>query len=129
MKKLFAMNKLDEKGLIDLVIESELVKLPGTIRVMETREGEFVNSDKEVIKYASMMVADLEELEALTSIGLEDNVNLIRLKISGYKGESLSQFEGKNFDSNNFDIQFHKTNKGIQSLMFSAELTGLREVK
>lgn len=100
-----SMNKVNKDVLLEAVTGEVNVKVPATVEVLDTQTGTIKQESGEM-KWGSLTVADTEELELLRSVGLEDNVNQLKVKLADYKGEDISILVGQLLDTSNMELVF-----------------------
>lgn len=132
MKKL-GMSNVDKDTLLELVVGNELaLVIPKTVVVRDIDSGSIDRKDKEPLLWATLKVSDSEELKALTDLGYEENVSIIKLKIVQYGGESLDYMIGKTVDTSDLEIVFDEKNtpRGttLRGLAFRSKLQEIKVV-
>lgn len=110
-----SMNKVNKDVLLEAVTGEVNVKVPATVEVLDTQTGTIKQESGEM-KWGSLTVADTEELELLRSVGLEDNVNQLKVKLADYKGEDISILVGQLLDTSTMELVFieKRTPRGTQ---------------
>lgn len=133
MKKIM-MNKVDKDVLVEIISGRAEVSIPETVIVGSVQTGSFDRGEKGLMCWANMVVYSSDELELLTSVGLEENANELKLKLANYQNENLDNWIDKKIDVSEFEVVLveKKGNRGttdIVGLAFRAEIADLREIK
>ena len=105
MKKI-AMSKVTKESLVDVVLGQSEVVIPNSVTVLNYQTGEFDRGEQGVMYWANLEVCSTDELEKLTQVELQENVNVIKLKIADYKEESLDSLIGKVFATHDMEVLF-----------------------
>ena len=132
MKKI-AMSKVTKESLVDVVLGQSKVVIPNSVTVLNYQTGEFDRGEQGVMYWANLEVCSTDELEKLTQVELQENVNVIKLKIADYKEESLDSLIGKVFATHDMEVLFldKKTPRGvdINGMALKTSLKELQEIK
>lgn len=100
------MNKVNKDILLQAVTGEVNVKVPAVVEVLDTQTGTIKQENGTETQWASLTVADSEELEVMRSVGYEDNVNQLKVKLADYKGEDVSLLVGHLLDTSNMELVF-----------------------
>lgn len=111
-----SMNKVNKDVLLQAVTGEINVRVPATVEVLDTQMGTIKQENGTETQWASLTVADTEELDTLRSVGYEDNVNQLKVKLADYKGEDVTLLVGKLLDTTNMELVFteKRTPRGTQ---------------
>lgn len=101
-----SMNKVNKDILLQAVTGEVNVKVPAVVEVLDTQTGTIKQENGTETQWASLTVADSEELEVMRSVGYEDNVNQLKVKLADYKGEDVSLLVGHLLDTSNMELVF-----------------------
>lgn len=128
-----AMNKVTKEVLLELLSgENVDVMIPEKVTVVSYVADSIDRGDKGLIYWARLEVTPTEELNLLKSIGLEENANLLKLKLSGYQNENLNALVGRNLDTAGMELVFDekkiRDRTDIVGLCFKSELKDLKAV-
>ncbi|MFT9225007.1 hypothetical protein [Liquorilactobacillus satsumensis] len=105
--KKITMNKIDESTLLDLVLGQ--VAIPKTVKVVDYQNGDIDRGDKGLLYWANLQVVDTEQLAKLASIGMEDNADVLKLKLANYDNQNLADYVGTVLDVSNAGLVFTKS--------------------
>lgn len=111
-----SMNNVNKDVLLEAVTGEVNVKVPATVEVLDTQTGVIKQENGKETQWASLTVADTEELELLRSVGLEDNVSPLKVKLADYKGEDVNILVGQLLDTSNMELVFieKRNSRGTQ---------------
>lgn len=111
-----SMNKVNKDVLLQAVTGEVNVRVPATVEVLDTQTGTIKQENGTETQWASLTVADTEELDTLRSVGYEDNVNQLKVKLADYKGEDVNLLVGQLLDTTNMELVFieKRTPRGAQ---------------
>lgn len=111
-----SMNKVNKDVLLQVVTGEVSVRVPATVEVLDTQTGTIKQENGTETQWASLTVADTEELDTLRSVGYEDNVNQLKVKLADYKGEDVNLLVGQLLDTTNMELVFteKRTPRGTQ---------------
>lgn len=128
-----SMAKVDKEALLAMAIgEDVVISIPSKVKVMDYQTGTFKRDSGEEMFWANLMVADSEELALLEKVGLEENANMLKVKLAGYNNQNLNNLLGAELATDNMGAVFleKKTRIGIDivGMAFKADLNGLRAV-
>lgn len=101
-----SMNQVNKDVLLQVVTGEVNVKVPQTVEVLDTNTGVIKQEDGTEMQWASLAVADTEELELLRSINREELVPQLKVKLADYKGEDVSLLVGQLLDTSNMELVF-----------------------
>lgn len=101
-----SMNKVNKDVLLQVVTGEVNVKVPAVVEVLDTQSGVIKQEDGTEMQWASLAVADTEELELLRSINREELVPQLKVKLADYKGEDVSLLVGQLLDTSNMELVF-----------------------
>lgn len=101
-----SMNKVNKDVLLEALTGEVNVKIPATVEVLDTHTGVIKQENGADTQWASLTVADTEELELLRSVNLEENVSQLKVKLADYKGEDVSLLIGHSLDTSNMELVF-----------------------
>lgn len=130
-----AMNKVTKDVLLELLSgENVDVVIPDKVTVISYVADSIDQGEKGLMYWARLEVTSTEELELLQSIGLQENANILKVKLSGYQNENLNNLVGKNLDTSVMELIFDekkiRDRTDIVGLAFKTELKELKtEVK
>lgn len=100
------MNQVTKEALLQIVAGEVNVKVPAVVEVLDTQTGVIKQEDGTEMQWASLAVADTEELELLRSINREELVPQLKVKLADYKGEDVSLLVGQLLDTSNMELVF-----------------------
>lgn len=130
-----AMNNVD-KGILLSMISGEDIKIniPKVVKVVDFQTGDFDRGgDKGVMYWANLSVVDSEELALLEQVGLLDNANELKMKISNYQNENLDNLIGVDLKTSGMDVVFTEKNSNrgseITGLAFKTDLNEIKGAK
>lgn len=111
-----SMDKVNKDVLLQVVTGEVNVKVPQTVEVLDTQTGTIQQQDGTEMQWASLTVADTEELDTLRSVGYEDNVSQLKVKLADYKGEDVNLLVGQLLDTTTMELVFteKRTPRGTQ---------------
>lgn len=101
-----SMNKVNKDVLLQAVTGEVNVRVPATVEVLDTQMGTIKQENGTETQWASLTVADTEELDTLRSVGYEDNVNQLKVKLADYKGEDVTLLVGQLLDTTTMELVF-----------------------
>lgn len=127
------MAKVNSENILEaLKGETTKIVISERVTVRSVTQGEIKKEGQEDILWARLNVSDSHELKSLTEIGFGGNSGIFKLKLAGYKGESLEQLVGKEIDTKDLEIFYdeEKTPRGpkLVGLGFVAEFKNLKVV-
>lgn len=126
-----SMDKVNKDVLLQVITGEVNVKVPQTVEVLDTQTGTIKQENGTEMQWASLTVADSEDLDLLRSIGREELVPQLKVKVADYKGEDISLFVGHSLDTSNMELVFiEKRNpRGTQidGIAFRTTLADTRE--
>lgn len=99
------MDKVTKDVLLQLVTGEVNVQVPAVVEVLDTQTG-VIQQENGEMQWASLTVADTEELELLRSINREELVPQLKVKLADYKGEDVSLLVGQLLDTTNMELVF-----------------------
>lgn len=128
-----AMNKVTKEALLDLLSNGNVeIVIPSEVTVIDYVDGNIDRADKGLMYWARLEVVSTEELELLKQVGLEENANLLKLKLSGYQNENLNALVGRTLNTAGMELVFDekkvRDRMDIVGLCFKSELKDLKEV-
>lgn len=128
-----AMNKVTKETLLDLLSGGNVeMNIPNEVTVVSYVADSIDRGDKGLMYWARLEVVSTEELELLKKVGLEENANLLKLKLSGYQNENLNALVGRNLDTAGMELVFDekkiRDRTDIVGLCFKSELKDLKAV-
>ena len=100
-----SMDKVNKDVLLQVVTGEVNVKVPQTVEVLDTQTGVIKQENGET-QWASLTVADSEDLDLLRSIGREELVPQLKVKLADYKGEDVNILVGQLLDTSNMELVF-----------------------
>ncbi len=100
-----SMDKVNKDVLLQMVTGEVNVTVPAVVEVLDTQTGTIQQENGEM-QWASLTVADTEELELLRSINREELVPQLKVKLADYKGEDVSLLVGQLLDTTNMQLVF-----------------------
>lgn len=111
-----SMDKVNKDVLLQVVTGEVNVKVPQTVEVLDTQTGTIKQENGTETQWASLTVADTEELDTLRSVGYEDNVSQLKVKLADYKGEDVNLLVGQLLDTTTMELVFteKRTPRGTQ---------------
>lgn len=111
-----SMDKVNKDVLLQVVTGEVNVRIPQTVEVLDTQMGTIKQENGTEMQWASLTVADSEELELLRSINREELVPQLKVKLADYKGEDVNLLVGQLLDTTNMELVFmeKRTPRGIQ---------------
>lgn len=101
-----SMNQVNKEVLLQMVSGEVNVTVPAVVEVLDTQSGVIKQEDGTEMQWASLAVADTEELELLRSINREELVPQLKVKLADYKGEDVSLLVGQLLDTSNMELVF-----------------------
>lgn len=126
------MNKANQDAVLSCLLnpkENEIY-VPDSIKIMSLESGEIENGNR-VTKWIKFACVSVEELEKLASVGLEENANEIKMKVSGYQGEDFGNLIGAVLETSDLAIEFDEQKRGnrssIAGLCFRANMNDLKK--
>lgn len=103
--KTIGMNKVDKQALVEIACGAEMqVDFPNKVVVLDFEGGTIDQGEQGKMAWAKLIVGSAEELRKLKSVGLEENVNELTLKLAKYNGENLNDLVGKTISTDSADI-------------------------
>lgn len=128
-----AMNKVTKETLLELLSGGNVeMSIPSEVTVVDYVADSIDRGDKGLMYWARLEVVSTEELELLKQVGLEENANPLKLKISGYSNENLNSFVGRTVDTTGMELVFDekkiRDSKEIVGLCFKADLKDVKVV-
>lgn len=130
-----AMNKVTKETLLDLLSGADIeMDIPSKVTVVDYVADSIDRGDKGLMYWARLEVVSTVELELLKQVGLEENANLLKLKLSGYQNENLDSLVGVTINTAAMELVFDekkiRDRTDIVGLAFKTELKDLKvEVK
>lgn len=128
-----SMDKVNKEALLQIVTGEVNVRVPQTVEVLDTQSGVIKQEDGTEMQWASLAVADTEELELLRSINREELAPQLKVKLADYKGEDVGLLVGQLLDTSTMQLVFiEKRNpRGtqIEGLAFRTTVADLKEGK
>lgn len=111
-----SMDKVNKDVLLQVVTGEVNVRVPQTVEVLDTQMGTIKQENGTEMQWASLTVADTEELELLRSINREELVPQLKVKLADYKGEDVNLLVGQLLDTTNMELVFmeKRTPRGTQ---------------
>lgn len=111
-----SMDKVNKDVLLQVVTGEVNVRIPQTVEVLDTQMGTIKQENGTEMQWASLTVADSEELELLRSINREELVPQLKVKLADYKGEDVNLLVGQLLDTTNMELVFmeKRTPRGTQ---------------
>ena len=101
-----SMDKVTKEVLLQVVTGEVNVRVPQTVEVLDTQMGTIQQQDGTEMQWASLTVADTEDLDLLRSIGREELVPQLKVKLADYKGEDVTLLVGQLLDTANMQLVF-----------------------
>lgn len=132
MKKI-AMNKFNEDAILGWLTEGDVeVNIPPLV-VVKSYESGTVENGSRTIDWARLEVVDMAELEALESVGLAENANILKVKLQNYQGQLLENFVGKTISTEEMELVLEKRRQGnnsnIDGVAFRTDISTIKEVR
>lgn len=111
-----SMDKVSKDVLLQVITGEVNVKVPQTVEVLDTQTGTIKQENGTEMQWASLTVADSEDLDLLRSIGREELVPQLKVKLADYKGEDVTLLVGQLLDTTNMELVFteKRTPRGTQ---------------
>ena len=111
-----SMDKVNKDVLLQVVTGEVNVRVPQTVEVLDTQTGTIKQENGTEMQWASLTVADSEDLDLLRSIGREELVPQLKVKLADYKGEDVNLLVGQLLDTTNMELVFmeKRTPRGTQ---------------
>lgn len=127
------MDKVNKDILLQVVTGEVNVRVPQTVEVLDTQTGTIKQEDGTEMQWASLTVADTEDLDLLRQIGREELAPQLKVKLADYKGEDVGLLVNQFLDTTNMQIVFmeKRTPRGtqIEGLAFRTTVEDLKEGK
>lgn len=101
-----SMDKITKDVLLKMVTGEVNVKVPAVVEVLDTQTGTIKQETGTEMQWASLTVADSEELELLRSINREELVPQLKVKLADYKSEEIGLLVGQLLDTSNMELVF-----------------------
>lgn len=101
-----SMDKITKDVLLKMVTGEVNVKVPAVVEVLDTQTGTIKQENGTEMQWASLTVADTEELELLRSINREELVPQLKVKLADYKSEEIGLLVGQLLDTSNMELVF-----------------------
>lgn len=101
-----SMDKVSKDVLLQVVTGEVNVRVPQTVEVLDTQTGTIKQEDGTEMQWASLTVADTEDLDLLRSICREELVPQLKVKLADYKGEDVNLLVGQLLDTTNMELVF-----------------------
>lgn len=101
-----SMDKVTKDVLLQVVTGEVNVRVPQTVEVLDTQMGTIKQENGTEMQWASLTVADTEDLDLLRSIGREELVPQLKVKLADYKGEDVNLLVGELLDTSNMELVF-----------------------
>lgn len=101
-----SMDKVNKEVLLQVVTGEANVRVPAVVEVLDTQTGTIQQENGGEMQWASLTVADTEELELLRSINREELVPQLKVKLADYKGEDVNILVGQLLDTSNMELVF-----------------------
>lgn len=101
-----SMDKVNKDVLLQVVTGEVNVTVPAVVEVLDTQTGTIQQENGTEMQWASLAVADTEELELLRSINREELVPQLKVKLADYKGEDVGLLVGQLLDTSNMELVF-----------------------
>lgn len=126
-----SMNNVDTDVLLYLVVGEDVqVNIPSVVKVSSFNVGTYKDNKGDSHPWGNLTVCDADELKKLASVGLEHDVQELKIKLKGYQDEDLKTYVGKNLDVSDLDLVFTTDfRNNINGLAFRGNLAELKEVK
>lgn len=111
-----SMSNVTKDVLLQVVTGEVSVTVPAVVEVLDTQMGTIKQENGTEMQWASLTVADSEELELLRSINREELVPQLKVKLADYKGEDVNLLVGQLLDTTNMELVFleKRTPRGTQ---------------
>lgn len=111
-----SMDKVTKDVLLQVVAGEVNVRVPQTVEVLDTQTGTIKQEDGTEMQWASLTVADTEELDLLRSINREELVPRLKVKLADYRGEDVGLLVNQLLDTSNMQLVFleKRTPRGTQ---------------
>ena len=133
--KKVAMNKVTKESLLELLSGADIeMDIPSKVTVVDYVADSIDRGDKGLMYWARLEVVSTAELELLKQVGLEENANILKVKLSGYQNENLDSLVGVTINTAAMELVFDekkiRDRTDIVGLAFKTELKDLKvEVK
>lgn len=133
--KKVAMNKVTKESLLELLSGADIeMDIPSKVTVVDYVADSIDRGEKGLMYWARLEVTSTEQLQLLQSIGLEENANILKVKLSGYQNENLDSLVGVTINTAAMELVFDekkiRDRTDIVGLAFKTELKDLKvEVK
>lgn len=113
-----SMDKVNKDVLLKVVTGEVNVTVPTVVEVLDTQTGTIKQENGTEMQWASLAVADTEELELLRSINREELVPQLKVKLADYKGEDINILVGQLLDTTNMELVFieKRNSRGTQQI-------------
>lgn len=111
-----SMDKVNKDVLLQVITGEVNVRVPQTVEVLDTQTGTIKQENGTEMQWASLTVADSEDLDLLRSIGREELVPQLKVKLADYKGEDVNILVGQLLDTSTMELVFmeKRTPRGTQ---------------
>ncbi len=93
-----------QKKLLEAI--TVFTSIPSSVRVVELTTGVLNEGEENQRFWANLTVVDPVLYEQFESIGQEDYCPTFKVKLKGYSGEDLSQFQGMNISFDSYELAF-----------------------
>ncbi|MDT2371328.1 hypothetical protein P6Z85_14555 [Enterococcus faecium] len=128
-----SMNKVDKAAVLEILSGGDYaVDFPARVTVVDFDGGTIDQGEKGKMPWAKLIVASTDELKKLATVGLEDNANLITVKLASYEGENLNAYVGKVISTEPAEVVFQEKRSprgtDIVGMAFKMELGQVKVV-
>lgn len=83
-----------------------IVTIPTSLKVIDINTGIMNEGEENQRSWANLTVIDTELYEKFESIGQEEYCPTFKVKLKGYNGEDLSQFQDRDISFEDFELTF-----------------------